>query len=407
MLAVFGAAVTQKASILILTIVAARLMGATEFGKFAIIYATCINLTCFIGDGLAATMNRYVPLAAKDSDDAAHDIAGMVLSFALLLAFALSAAMIAFAPLLNVLIGAAFDLTMYLRLAGLIVVFLVLNTVLAALLNTFGKYEAAAISSISGSAAVLCLVLVGAQFDGAFGMCLGFCAGTFLSTLVYSWVLRKNFPRPLFTLTYLKKFIRSDIIQKFTFPTTATMALGGPVHWVCISFLAASKTGMHDIAVFTAFFQLYSIFTFIPAALMNFTIPWLANAAQNGHLRGRAISAIAIHAGVSGLFLSLIIIFKDNILALYGADFKSEADVLLLLSVCGFLASLIAVMNQISWAAGKTWSNLLTASVYGVAYIVGSIVFIKIFAIGVLGLVIAIFVASLLQGGVQAWLSLK
>lgn len=407
MLAVFGAALTQKASILILTIVAARLLGASEFGKFAIIYATCVNLTGFVGDALAATMNRYVPLAAKDSEAAAHDVAGMILSFTLMLALLLSAAMLAAAPLLNALLGAASDLTAYLRLAALIVVLLLLNAVLGALLNTFGQYRAAATASISGAVAVVLLALLGAWRGGAFGMCLGFCAGTLVATLVYGEGLRKRFPRGLLSVRHLRRFIGSDIVPKFTLPTVATMALGGPVHWVCISFLAASKAGMHDVAVFTAFFQWYSIFTFIPAALMNFTIPWLAKAAQEGQLRRKSMLAIMAQMGGSSAFLLLMFIFRQDILGLYGADFKAEADVLLLLGVCGLFAALIAVMNQISWAAGKTWGNLLTASIYGAAYIAGSFIFIKILAMGVLGLVGAILVASLLQGSVQAWLALR
>lgn len=404
-LAVLGSAVIQKASVLLLTILTARMIGATEFGKFAIIYATCVNLTAFLGEGLAATMNRYVPLAAKESDAAAHEVAGMILSFAVPLAVILALAMFLAAPLMHTMLGVKTDLTNYFRLSSLIVLFLLPGTVLAALLNTFGKHKAAAVASIGGASAIFCLALAGAALGGSFGMCAGFSAGTLLSTLAYCWMMRRHFPQPLLRLEYFRKFIKSDIVPAFALPTMATMALGGPVHWICISLLAASATGLHDVAVFTAFFQWYSIFIFIPAALTNFTVPLLVKAAHAGHFRKYSLYAIAANVGVGGFFLILILCFYPRILGLYGADFKGDANALLLLAICGFFASLIAVMNQISWAAGKTWGNLMAACIHACSYVTASLVFIKIMGFGVAGLAAAILLASILQGTIQAWLA--
>jgi len=104
---------------------------------------------------------------------------------------------------------------------------------------------------------------------------------------------------------------------------------------------------------------------------------------------------------IVGLLLVLVVLFEERILALYGVDFEQEVGILTILVVCGFLAALIAVMNQISWAAGRTWSNLMAASTYGLSYIGSAFVFIKLFDFGASGLGWSILIASTIQGALQ------
>lgn len=406
-LLVFGAAVMQRLSILIMTIVAARIIGADELGKFAITYATSVNLTNFIGEGLAATANRYIPLADKNSKDSADEIASMILAFTISISLILSAAIGIGAPLINYVIQSDHDLTNYFRMASLIVLFLLPNTVGNALLNSLEKSGSAAISIAIGSTAVMIFGLLGAIANGSFGMCIGLVFGTLVSTVIYWRMLQKLFPISLEFRRHIKKFIESNIFLKFTCPTTASMALGGPVHWVCISILASSGAGIRSVAIFTAFFQWYSLLTFIPSALMNFTIPWLAKAKVNPEIsfKRHAIAIVGMNLGI-GVFLMIgIWFFQKIIIGLYGPDFQDEGNVLMLLSLCGFVGSLTTTMNQIFWASGKSWSNLFAASIYGVIYISGALIFINILHMGAIGLGFAILLASLVQGAVQVKIS--
>jgi len=394
----------QKLSVLIMTVAAARIIGAEELGKFAIVYATCVNLTGFIGDGLAATVNSHVPLSQKRTSSSQYDMAGMLVSFCVLLAISLCLLMLIAAPMLSRIISGNADLAPYVRISSLITLFLLPNTVANALLNSFEKALPAAVAAAGGTLSAVGLGLLGALYHGAFGMCLGFAAGTMLSTLGYCILLKKYFSRIFVHIRYLKMFFKSGIFQSFTFPTMATMALGGPVHWLCMSMLGSSVAGMRQIAIFSAFFQWYSILTFIPASLTNFTIPWLAKVKldRENLFRAYALKVLLANIVLGAGLLGSVFMLKDHILALYGKDFVGEGSVLLLLAVCGFFASLITTMNQISWASGKTWGNLLTAFAYGIAYVAGTFVFVKILNHGVIGLIISILIASLIQGCIQA-----
>src|SRR5450830_1938463 len=403
-LVVFGSAVMQKLSVLIMTVAAARIIGAEELGKFAIVYATCVNLTGFIGDGLAATVNSHVPLSQKRTSSSQYDMAGMLVSFCVLLAISLCLLMLIAAPMLSRIISGKTDLASYVRISSLITLFLLPNTVAGALLNSFEKALPAAICSAVGALMAVSLGLSGAIYHGAFGMCVGFAIGTMLQTLMYFFLIKRYFSTTFVHIKYLKMFFKSGIFPSFTFPTMATMALGGPIHWLCMSFLGSSPSGIRQIAIFSALFQWYTILTFIPASLMNFTVPWLAKikSEREGQFREYALKILLANIAIGAALLAMALVSKKYILALYGPDFSGEGEVLVLLATCGFVASLITIMNQISWASGKTWGNLLTASVYGATYVAGTFLLVKIFNQGVVGLVWAILIACLVQGMIQA-----
>lgn len=402
-LIVFGSAVMQRLSMLVMTMLAARLIGAAELGKFAIIYATCVNLTGFVGEALAATVNQRVASAADQPRHVQYELAGMILSFCVLLSLGLGIFIELFAPLISKLTSGSTELTAYIRISGVMTMFLLPNTVVNALLNAFGRNLAAASVASTGAVASVLLGLLGAYYHGAFGMCMGFATGTLLLSGLYLLVLKHQFSRTFLGVVDMRRYFSSGIFASFTFPTMATMALGGPVHWLCMSFLGSSPAGVRQVAIFTAMFQWYSILTFIPGALMNFTVPWLARAKALGEamFRRQALRIAVVNLICAGALLLAVWLLEPFILALYGSDFRDEGRVLQILAACGFVGVLTTVMNQILWASGKTWSNLLTASVYGVTYVVSAFVLVKYAEHGVIGLALSILMASVVQGLMQ------
>lgn len=402
-LLVFSSVAMQRFSMLAMTVLAARLIGANELGRFAIVYATCVTLTGFIGESLAATVNQKVASAIDQNIEEQYEWAGMILSFCVAVALGLGILVGFFAPYISRFITGATDLESYIRISGVMTLFLLPNTVINALLNAFGRNLTAAVAASAGAVASVLLGLLGAYLEGSFGMCVGFSVGTALVNIIYLAVLKRQFSRKFINLANLQKYIFSGIFQSFTFPTMATMALGGPVHWLCLSFLGSSDSGVRQIAIFTAMFQWYSILTFIPSALMNFTVPKLARAKELGDsvFRRQAMHIAMASVICAASLLTMVFLLEQFILELYGADFLNEGTALKILAACGFVGSLITVMNQILWARGKTWSNLGTALVYGIVYVVATLFLVKYADYGVTGLAVSILIASLVQSLMQ------
>ena len=85
----------------------------------------------------------------------------------------------------------------------------------------------------------------------------------------------------------------------------------------------------------------------------------------------------------------------------------AEEGVLVVLAISGFLAALITVMNQIAWAAGASWSNLLAAWCYGLTYVMTAFVLVNGWQLRALGLAWGILIASLVQGLLQVYFFMR
>jgi O-antigen/teichoic acid export membrane protein len=398
---IFASSVMQRLSVMALTILASRMLGSDEFGRFAIIYATCINLTLFVGDGLAATANRYMPLLAEQEPEGLHRTVGSIVSAAVAVAVLLAVAVAVSAPVLNQVMSKEIDLQALIHISSFIVLGLIPNTVMNAVLHSVGMNKAAALAALLTALTVLGGGLWGASIGGAYGMCVGFLGGTLIGTACYASLVFRRFGLSVLSPTLAAGFVKSEMFSKFAVPTVATMAMGGPVHWYCLSILSSSPAGLHGVAVFSAFFQWYSLVTFLPAALNNFTIPWLAAHSGTDAFRKKALLIIGVNVAIALCLLLFAYIGQDYVVGLYGPDFAGGGNVLVLLAACGVFAVLAAVMNQVAWAGGRSWRNLVVVLVYSSLYVLGAFVFVKLYGLGAAGLAWAILGAGIVQGIIQ------
>lgn len=406
---IFSSVVVQRLSMLVMTVLAARIIGAAELGKFAIVYATCVTLTGFVGDALAATLNQHVASASDQPASIRYERGGMVLSFCVALALGLALLIALGSPWISLWTSGSSELAHYIYIAAVITLALLPNTVMNALLNALGRNRTAATAATAGAVSSVALGLLGAYGWGAFGMCVGFAAGSLLLSGFYFAVLQRACSVSLIGPARMRQYLSSGLLPSFTAPTMATMALGGPVHWLCMSFVGSLSSGVQQIAVFTAVYQWYSILTFVPYALMNFTVPWLTRSKLQGEaiFRRRALQVLALMSVGCGALMAGVIFFRSTILSLYGPDFVAEEGVLVVLAISGFLAALITVMNQIAWAAGASWSNLLAAWCYGLTYVMTAFVLVNGWQLRALGLAWGILIASLVQGLLQVYFFMR
>lgn len=394
---IFGSTVIQKIAVFIMMIIAARIMNIDEFGSFAFIYATSVTLTSFLGEGLATTANRYVSIKEQEDNLKICKLTGELIKCS----FAVSCLLLfifMFCSFVSVWLSKDNSVLILLKWASLIPFFTLQNTVLNAILNCFEKNITAALIGGIGSILSVVLGLFFAKSYGVVGMCVGLTIGLFFATLSYYITIHKDI------VTLNVKFIDISkvyhIIKTFTVPTWGAMALGGPVHWVCLTVLATSGSeGVRNLAVFTAFFQWHVILNFIPSSVANFTIPFLVKEkGRNDRAFVHAIMKIFAANAVTGLsILLMVLLLKEQILLIYDADFAQYGNVLLLISLCGYVASFALVMSQVLWSSGKAWLNFSAAFFYAVTYIVATFVLVKFFALGAIGLGFSILISSFLQ----------
>lgn len=404
---VFCTAVFQRVSILLIMTFSVRIMGVTEFGKFSLAYYTAVNLIGFFGETLAVTANKYIN-STNFFNISATDLVKDLLSLTLKIS----------SWILIVILSSSFFMLLLLKqvsfyiaclyiFSGLLMICQLHNIVLFAILNNLGSGFLASVFSCTGSFCSMLIGFVFAYFWGALGLLIGVLLGLLITTVsYYTYLLKTCYPGwNIFKWTDLSNIKKAGIIKKFIIPTLATMALGGPVHWVCLIILSTSKSGIENLAIFTAFFQWYSLLTFIPYALSNFTIPWLSRSKSlnDGLYIKNSIKIMGLITAIQLMLLSFIYLFKNPILSLYGHVLMAHSNTLLLLCLCGFLSSIVVTLNQILLADEKASYCLFANIFYSILYIISTIFLVRIVTLGSVGLSLSLLISSLLQISIQLY----
>jgi O-antigen/teichoic acid export membrane protein len=394
----FIASASQKFATAGLIVGGSHLLGALEFGKFALAYALCANIGTVFIDSLSFTAGVFVSRRLVESEERGTMLARAVLRASVFSAAVLSIAVLGLAGSLSDVLGHRGDLTHLYRLTALVMLFQIPAGVLNATLYAFGRAPSAALCTIALSLLTVPSVLIAANFFGAVGMILALAsislAGcvayfTLLPPSVRSVVWRNGFP-PIYGELPIRKFIA---------PTAAGMLLTTPVHLVCLNMLGASRNGLHEAAAFTAFYMIVSLFAFVPAAFANFLLPFFSRAnLLNRNLFVR--SATATLAGIVGVCTLLLLcgfISWRWIILLFGADLRGDWETLLLLAVVGLVLAVQMSIGQMMLAADKSRENLIFNLCNAVCYLGATIYFVVVRGGGSAGLAVSLLIAQSVQ----------
>jgi O-antigen/teichoic acid export membrane protein len=248
------------------------------------------------------------------------------------------------------------------------------------------------------TAATLLFVLTSAAVFGVRVMILALGLTYLAGSFVYYSFLPRSVKQTVWDYSDFRNEVRSLYLRNFTLPTASTMALGGPIHLLCIGILASTPAGLREVAAFSALYYWYIALMFVPSASVNYSLPYFASAADvPAKLRTTALLFILMLSVGSTIMYLVIWVATPRILSLYGTAFANDASVLRILALAGAIAAVATGVGQILWAAGKTWTNFRVTLIYAICYLCASIYYIKMQHEGAEGLAKAIVIASTIQ----------
>lgn len=397
---VLSASVLQRGSAFVLTISAVRHLAPSEFGAFGYGYATAVGLSAFFGDAISAAALRE-----PDTKGGLAGPCGVVLSAYFGLAIVGAAALAGLTGLAAILgaenrsVGGTFAIVV-------LSFCLALSTSAFSILCRRGYRKHAAVCSIGGSA----VILTGAIWPGGLP-----------DASAYLWVSAVGVMATLAChLAHLSRKAGLDIRvsrssiaglrgerASFLAKTSAALALGGPVHWLCLTILASSGDGMVQVAIYAAFFQWYLVLTFLPSSLAAITVPWLAagySTKGGGELSRRLNRVLGYVLAVGGGVVAVAAFGAPTVAGLYGTEYAEHWPALVAAIACAVVAVLIAFGMQAYLASGRAGENLLATLVYSAQYLASTAILVGYFDWGALGLFTALLLASLVQLGLQHYL---
>ena len=380
-----------------LVIGGSNVLGSLEFGKFALTYALCVNVGSIAIDSLSATAGVYVTRNSVVSNEAAATVIRAIFRAGILVAIVLSAAVLIGADRLSSIAGGGIS-NLY-RIAALLLFFQIPAAALNTTLYATGRGGRAAVCTGILSILTVVLCLLAAKILGATGMSLALAFTSMLGCSTYLILLPSKIRSTIWKTRGYRPIYADLPVRAFILPTVASMLLTTPIHLVCLNMLAASPNGLHETAVFSAFYVISSFFLFVPGALANFTLPHLTSVISETRRRfaRAAMLSLGLIATVSFILLAIVFLTWRWIILLFGIDFQTSGETLLLLAVVGFTSSLLVGINQLMWVTGKAAENFGFTLSGAVCYLSATFYFVLHASWGSAGLATALISAQCLQ----------
>ncbi|WP_197331078.1 MATE family efflux transporter [Ralstonia syzygii] len=363
-----GAAVASRGAVFLANILLAHSLTVHDFGLFSYAYVTALNLGLFLATGVSQAAGHVLPLI-EDPERKRRQLCAFILLLVALIAVAAAALYQSSASISVAAFGSAQG-SEALRTAAIVLIATAFTQALQSFLYAMHEHRASATVSIGVALLLLAMLwTMGPIRQPVPALCifLAVNAGAAVSQLVILARATQSRGGPWRTG---RQELR--LAFKHALPSVLTTSMGAPVHWICLSMLAAMTDGAHQLALFSVAFQWYIAITFIPATLGNLALPFLARntGATEAMVRQRFRAALLFGGGLSLALGCASFLLAGEIFAwLYPAEYGSAAASMRSLSVAAALCGVSVLLQQRIAATGKFWRNFAMAAVYSVIYV--------------------------------------
>ncbi|MDB0569846.1 multidrug MFS transporter [Ralstonia solanacearum] len=372
-----GAAVASRGAVFVSNILLAHSLTVHDFGLFSYAYVTALNLGLFLATGVSQAAGHVLPLI-ENPERKRRQLCAFIVLLVALIAVAAAALYLSSASISVAAFGSEQG-SGALRMAAIVLIATAFTQALQSF--QYAMHEHRSSATISIGAAVLLLTMLWAmgpirQPALALTIFLAVNAGAAVSQLL---VLARATPSQRGPWRTGREELRLAV--KHALPSVLTTSMGAPIHWICLSMLAAMTDGAHQLALFSVAFQWYIAITFIPATLGNLALPFLARhaGATEATVRQRFRSALLFGGGLSLALGCASFLLAGEIFAwFYPADYGSAASSMRSLSVAAALCGVSVLLQQRIAAAGKFWRNFAMAAVYSVIYVAASYIALRL-----------------------------
>jgi O-antigen/teichoic acid export membrane protein len=360
-------AVVAQGSTLVGSIIAARLLGRDQFGRYGMVQSTVGMLGIFAGLGLGLTATKFVAEYRLRDPERAGRIIALGSAVSLFSGGLLAVCLLLGAPLLATKTLSLPALATELRIASIL---LFLNSLNGAQTGALAGFEAfRTIARINLARGVVALpVTVGAvllwHLDGAVAaltISSGVCC--VLSHIALRRYCGAHGIHPRFASAWRER----QILWRFSVPALLSGAMTGPAMWAASAMLVNRSGGYAEMGIFSAADQWRNAICFVPGVITQFALPLLSNLNGEGDLR-RYAKTLRLNLSLTGIVAGLVAIpvalAAPYIMRLYGPSFQRGQTVLILLAVTGVVGCINGVIGTAILSAGSVWLDLCLTSMW-------------------------------------------
>jgi O-antigen/teichoic acid export membrane protein len=321
------------------------------------------------GLGLAAT--KFIAQYRITDPERAGRFVGVSTVISCSVALFASALMVILAPLVADKALHDQSMTPLVRDGALLVLFSSIAGAQSGILAGMEAFKSIAKANLARGLVCIPLVVLGAKMFNVRGTVWGLSATAAVACIV-SWKMIRSECITQKIPVVLSR-VKQDWLSllSFSLPAFVNGAVPGPAMWVS-STLLVTKASYAEMGIFNACFQWRMALLFIPAMVGQVMLPVassLSTPSDKNRRRRSVYAGLAINAAVALPPAVILILFRTQIMRLYGPSFASGGATLALTVVSAFMVAMLVPVGNAILAAGGVWAGAAINAIWGIVLV--------------------------------------
>ena len=362
---VLGSGLSQGMA-LVAAALAARTLGAGEYGSLVVVVGTSTVLAEVAGAGLAVAATRHVAELREAAPERAGRIAGGAVGLAAAAGLLLAALQILLAPWVAGSLLSAPHLAPLLRAAAPLTLAAAVCSAQAGALSGLEAFRGLAMAGAARGLATLAAVLPGALLAGAPGALAGTLVAAVACAGVQHWALRDQALRRSIPLRFVPRPEDLTDLAGVGVPAVAASLVLTVATWMSTALLA--RMSLAEAGVLGVARQWQGVVLFLASAVSGLGLPLLASALPSrdfGALRRALGVGFAATTGLAFAAALPVALLAPRLLSASGTAFADRGAVLVLACVAAVLLAANMAVGQAIWALGAHRAGVLLALLRG------------------------------------------
>jgi O-antigen/teichoic acid export membrane protein len=358
-------AVFNQGSTFAVSIIVANLLGRQVFGQYAMIQSTLATLALIAQLAAGYTATKYVAEFRSTDPQRAGRILGMLTAFSASVAGIVALALLAVSGWLAGSVLKAPGLGSALAIGSAVLLFAVLNGLLMGALAGLESYRALATALVWSGLAYLAVCTGLAWWGGLKGAVVGLAISGLFQFILLAAALRKECALQGIRIHYAGFTQERSIILRFALPGALSGFTSMPALWLASAFLVRQPNGYSQMAIYSASFSLMMVVLFLPNIANNVGMSLINHqkgAGEESEYRRAFWINLAVSTAIVILGTCIFAVFGRNLLRLFGKDFNDGYPVLLILLLATIVQGIGAAMYQIIQSQAKMWLSFLAVA---------------------------------------------
>ncbi|MDW8051847.1 MAG: oligosaccharide flippase family protein [Armatimonadota bacterium] len=395
-----------QALLLVATVLMARRLGAEDFGRWGLIYATLNTVVAFITPSFGWALMRVAATLRDHNPHRMAQLSSAVLRIGAWTSFALAFGLAILAPWTSVYLFKDVGTQAALQITATAVF---ANGVLALQISLLMGLEAfrasAALHALRGVASAA-LMIGGVYWGGLVGTAWGFTLASFLCAGMGSVLLSRVLRERGISLHRTEIRRATQVLRDMSLPSFLSTVLSSVVMWLGNVLLVYAPNGLVQVALFSAANHWRTAILFLPTQINHSTAPILANLwglGERARLRAVVRASLLANGLAAGLPALVAIAAAEPILSMYAFDSPSGIWSFRVLILSSVLTALCGLLGYAMVAMGQMWHGLAVNTVWAISFLAVAALMLETGAVGIsVAYLVSYFLLLLISAAIVA-----